>query len=1724
MKCTYKFNGKTFDSELKLDEEIIRLRKFIDDVADFAFSKKHSERSEYNHKLLLDMHKEATEIQVKYGDKEKITGEDIANWINEEYWGLDDRIPKIDKRGYSTVTQTIAGLTFLGTDGEQHPVFPIFDAKNYWENMKDKLMHIEDWVDVENMTFKPDPEHNKVWFNKEFCEFMFGSMDKVHNLREDELDYYQKRMQYGVWKLQTKAGNLVHNLMRICMEFLFEDKTKTAEDICRELWKFKPPSDYFQREKDADKCDTQKLLEKAKEDNNGFSMFYDNGYSVVQSVADCAKLLMTNIRKKYPNNPRVYTELKVIGDTTQNYQPLRVLGQIDLLVMDDDGNVDIYDYKCSTKDYSEFDTAKQRTFLYQLALYRRLVQQLGLRSETSIGINIIPIKFTNFSYDDDGDPIKNGRITFGGIALDGDNSSYQNITKSLDYAMTGEVTERLNKIMRDEEKVQDNENISSNVSDFMSKIAPEYWKHRSDRDSDEVLTKKVTETLDGKIQDSEDGTGKRFWYNERSKKKYEGKNDLEIIEKVKEDWKKGHKNSREVAESIHKLLHESQSGESDFNFRSVGKLHDDEHGTYQMPEQFLKQYAGPEWEVLTPMSEEESMTDEIKILMSHGLIIVRNKFSKQVDFIKITDADLFYENNLGTKSDPRKYIMGRYLSDDAQTGNQDSLALKALSGNMELIETMALINQLPQTMQILGDSIGKITVLNPSGFNGISGLSASNEQLLYNFTRLCSLTRTKNNFAKNLSNKTSNGIKMCSYADLVQKQLNSIALSDTDNKFGRKLLDDSILKYDDQLKQSIFDVNNPESKLIQLQNLKRELEEKYENLKGAVVGDADVTQHPEYEVYNNVLLAIAEASGVKLQQQTENNPRFFGDLSKILTEGFNGSYFDNPGTLKSNNLNQMAYITERAYQNTRRSVSKFNEILVQKVQKLKESKNFSWLEKVTIGNQASIYQNLYDKDLKKSGELRFKRFDDPTLSAAEREFLEFAVRQLAINNSSAVSNDTSFNVLDSNGQFSEEKFQKEYREKPELILQVPLVRADFASKVASSGGILSALKSVFSVFLPKNFKKYATRAYEFLDDTEGKDSQKSKAKAGELFTMVNRIKNSYNKDKRDHLLKTYDPVEGDVYHVDEFEQNVEKLLLSSQMANSMEKELNRVFPQLKAIIVNLVGQGVIQNTEFTDDIKFALDYIKNKIQGLPLEDLEKLSVARLAVQEVMSTTSKLALAFNPLQLYQMIDGLWKDIMLIRQRPDVDIPDDSAFTRQNMLDSAMWILDDIKHFGDTQSLGEALNRLYGINDMDINTYADRLNTDNAGIFNFWSVGFRFSSRPDYYNRMTIFGAQMRKDGSFEAHRINEKGELIYDWKLDKRFSKYAAGDKSDIELYNKQKALYLTMANEFVLEGATNDDGTLFKIGDDEHPTALPRAYTTKQSESMKALGDKIYGYYSHEKRSMIQSYTLGAMFMQMHTYWSSKKNQYVTGHGFTQQGQFEQYEEQRTNENGELETVKYWLDEDGLPTEEKTGVPFMVWKGRPQEGIMVTLMHLAKDVLIGQHDDDGNIQIDENGNKMVGFGYMFDKNFGQHADAKLRALYRANMNQLGYDLFMLIFMGMIVSPALLNAANEYAKDKGNKTLNDAVINTSVIGLARMLNTSTDDFNMIKSIFGQVADWDPFSLSMMKRLYKSSMDLFFSDKDGYDTLINFAAATRNTRPLFDYAKYEVTGRRIGEHAV
>jgi len=148
---------------------------------------------------------------------------------------------------------------------------------------------------------------------------------------------------------------------------------------------------------------------------------------------------------------------------------------------------------------------------------------------------------------------------------------------------------------------------------------------------------------------------------------------------------------------------------------------------------------------------------------------------------------------------------------------------------------------------------------------------------------------------------------------------------------------------------------------------------------------------------------------------------------------------------------------------------------------------------------------------------------------------------------------------------------------------------------------------------------------------------------------------------------------------------------------------------------------------------------------------------------------------------------------------------------------------------------------------------------------------------------------------------------------------------------------------------------------------------------MKSLGDKIYGYYASEKKSLIQAFTLGAIIFQMNTFWSSKKNQYLSGRGYTQEGRWEDYVEQ--NPEDPEHPIRYFYkynEETGemdITKDEDTGVPVKVWKGNPTEGAVITLTHFMYDLITGRRDFEGQSLSD-----------MYWKN----SDPYLRRMYKAN--------------------------------------------------------------------------------------------------------------------------------------
>ena len=272
------------------------------------------------------------------------------------------------------------------------------------------------------------------------------------------------------------------------------------------------------------------------------------------------------------------------------------------------------------------------------------------------------------------------------------------------------------------------------------------------------------------------------------------------------------------------------------------------------------------------------------------------------------------------------------------------------------------------------------------------------------------------------------------------------------------------------------------------------------------------------------------------------------------------------------------------------------------------------------------------------------------LTDEERDFLKFALLKI---NDNRIKN------------FNPNTIEEDIKKNPKKYLRVPLTKGDLTSEVAVRQGWLNFIRARFAMLAPKNILSTLKRRYDA--DATGlvtDDKYKEKLKNGEFWEAINNFdatdgEGEENEKYRLQILSD-EKLGGKSY----FEHNLETLLLKHTSAYKMADELNNIFPVLRALTLHLNMQGGILNESFKNDIEYILTYIKTRIHNRPVEDRnDSLSqIVTDASKIAMSTASKLALAFNPKQWYQFIDGLWKDITLfIKYYNDADNP----FTREGL---------------------------------------------------------------------------------------------------------------------------------------------------------------------------------------------------------------------------------------------------------------------------------------------------------------------------------------------------------------------------------------------------------------------------------------------------------------------------
>lgn len=1668
MSCIFKYDNKIFKSELALDEYLMqeeRFKKLTGGKTDLVFSAKTPIQREISGVIF-----QANEIARGIKDENapiSFTSTDSGDLEENVEDGFIDNTSDKDSIGVSDFLHQFRKEGVIVTDSNDNTgrIFPVFNADAYWEKVFKQYR-------------EGNPPENQI-------EYVFGSADKVKPITDNnELLKIRQKFQglheddkndiTGIWGQQKELGTLTHFIWS--QYFIFKSKNENLNvNDARSLFVTNYNSGkYHSSINPRQWTKLQKFLKPAME---AASKTYDK------------------IESKFGYGCTILSEMKlqsnILNPVDDKIQQLR--GILDLVVITPKGDISILDFKCSTKDYKDYNPAKIRTYNYQLATYRRMLQQLGVGNQHEPTLYVVPIKYSNFKYND-----LTHEGTIDGMTVE-DNMLHELESSSVatGESMYGQIQTQLARCFI--KKPIDPEKILTGmdgVNQFMYLIANN-WTSKANAD-DEYITNYI-KYKGGIVEDKSQHlfkfktlsskTGSEEFITASSKEEIHAM----LKEELKKQREKLGENTKSLRSSIHTTrndMYKDKENAKAYRYKNNnGMLH--ENGSILWTENMLQKYATPDW---VTMYENQPKIQEV--LDAAGIILFRNVYTNKIEIIKLSNSfDLGMPIHMGKNN--RKNILGAFQPDVISKNMPKALSMDATEGNVELIQTMAVLNfALGNDFINSKNIVGNILVMNTYRQDG---MSSSNARLLWNFNQLCKLSHTQNNFQVDDSKQ---GIKMASYLELVKDKLLEIERTDNHNKNIEDLRDKIISTCVNGF-QAAYELGDRDTMLKELNNLKSSIEEVFHLENGKLSIEQSELDSPQYTLYAEIMEAMLELSNIDASQQINDHGKYIeGQLLNIIKgngQGFNGSMLDNPGTLQSDTLNKLSELCTRAYQQTRDKVVNFNEDLREHVIKLRQSKGYSTAERYLIGNQATLYKNMFDEDQKAIGNLRFKNpWTDNSLLAGERDFLKYAIVSFVKNKIATAKT---------------EEDVRQLVEGDELLLDCPLTKGSHGSKVASAGGLIKAFGFQFKLWDPRHILKRIKE--EILNIYSDKDN--NKIRNNSMWEMPNQFdKGEQDPQKRKNFISR-------MGGVNYFEQNLETLLLKHTTAYASKKNMDKVFPLIKALYVHLQFSGIIRNDKFTSDIEYLNQFIKNKIFNQPIDDTSKWGYLIFASQKLMAKMSKVALCFNPRQAYQFIDGIWKNISLVIRKPTgATSGDKEPFTKDNITKSYLWILKDLVNFSPRLSMGEAINMQYGINDMDMNDLAGKLKSDTTGIFNFWDIGFRFASRPDYYNRLTIFGAQMRADGCWEAHSM-VNGKLVYDWTKDKRFDVYARGDKSNPK-YNEQKALYYQVAQEFVQEGAINADGTEFVLNKNlDKPNPLPRAYTNKQSESLKALSDKIYGYYSHEKKSMIQAHSLGALFMQMNTFWSSKKNQWLAGEGYTQEGYYTQYEEETPNEDGTITKTKWYLAKDGngfTPTKNKTNedgsenIPYMIWKGRPAEGIIVTCARAGRIVFDQTFKKEGK-----------GFSearHLIKSELWNNTNPDLRRLYRANLGQLFFDLIAFLLFGCLVSSSLLGLVKDHIKETGNENFKDAALNNSMNLAANMFDSSTDDLNAIKSIFGRGVNWTPFSISTGKRLTTTFFNVVSGKVDAYDGFTRSFAATNAIQPMMDYVKLNTLGREIGDN--
>ena len=1318
-----------------------------------------------------------------------------------------------------------------------------------------------------------------------------------------------------------------------------------------------------------------------------------------------------------------------------------ITGHIDYIVVKPNGSVEVFNIKSSHESPAFWDQAKKEKYRNEFALLSRILQYNGINTN-DIRFNIIPV---TFKYDDQFQNINN--ITVNRAECYSHNKGAFVMQESMKLAQRF--------IASNAETITINDSSIDTVNKQLSAVFP-----KKDIKADGI-TSTIEEYIDKNwsywIQGEQPDTGWNLsidgtvYHVKSSEVRSRNKEAVEIV-RQNQDKLLGVDSGKLSARGIVNQIGEFRR----FGYPKFGNDYLDRLFLPYFEKSVVKVNGKDKYNYLWQVVKNDT-------LENCNIIMFKNSLTGQANFVTLSGLNLDQMHSF----DGRTNILGFHLNDLQGMDNQGRQLMKATYGNIETMRTMFLINEIiPQ----LGDDVklGDLTII-----GGLGGTIQSQQYpiqlVVSNFVKAQEVLNKKD---PNLN--ISNNFSMIEHISPVSLLINefwdilheSPNLGNTDFESLKELISGSDVDGLQHLINgtAVDSLASAESTDVQIQRL----EELIKKL-NTILSQQQVSLSPD--------AIINYATGQDKLADPERNELVINCCKLLLNASITLDRLSGIIRISEKDLSETERLFARPQNISNSQVRIISKLLQDAIHSISnklepqvsdfnlacleyyEAKGYSKARNAIIGDQSRVFKHLYQQI---DDELFFKNPYDPAsdLDADDRKFLKKALFEI-----------NKIRFKDNNFAYKSENDPalKSFIKSTPGYLWVPLEKASSSTKWSNPGKYFDDFKRRVQGYC-KNPTLFFKEMYEDIlseEDEEKINSDIENMQAYNRFRIAEPTISGQPRKGRQRLFETYGK--------DYFETNLQNLVIDYSYKNLQEEEMNKMLTRAKGILLQLKLTGVRENDtdKFAKTIKHIDDYLKTAVFNRSImEESSKRIIARL--QPLRKAVSTACIAASPIAaIRDTFGGFLSNVVrsMTKYRTDIDAKD--------VMWAYQFVLRQGVHSAMTIDLLDKLNSKYLISNINIEQQQEGYKTNRGGITNAGNWAYATLRKPDFLNRMVLFMGKLKHDNSHRAYSIVD-GKLVYNWRMDGRFDLLASNDKSNMEAYNKQKALYLSQIMKFNEE----NPGANLPVSLD---TNLPDGYTQSQIDEIKNLGDTIYGSYNRSTKAMYENLALGSQFGVFSTWMNGIYDVYL---GKRRESSYETQQVQKEDENGN----KLWIDDNGNITTENTGVPYLTNIPLIVQGVWRTLHDTVSELYHGRGWEGIKENIINNPMQM------------------------RNLKRIGSDLLVALLLYWLFEEVVNPAYKEHKKKGDGK---DVLTNAAIELLYKGSSSSFEEFKGPLPILDYIMNnTSPASVKWGAKVYNDIGGFLFGDTTFGELVTKSQALPRSLQDTYKMYKRD-TINGIGE---